>query len=102
MDAHELISTIGRGLMAFQSIARRSQAVGWYVIMRQDDRKRKIIAIFLQSHYHGLNGWLLVQSIREEMHMKLRNQSAIVIQTTVRHIILRRQFIDLLSWNRRI
>eukprot|EP00956_Cyclotella_meneghiniana_P028941 scaffold68845_cov77-Cyclotella_meneghiniana.AAC.2 len=36
------------------------------------------------------------------MHTKLRNQSAIVIQTTVRHIILRRQFIDLLSWNRMI
>jgi len=34
--------------------------------------------------------------------MKLRNQSAIVIQTTVQHIILQRQFIDLLSWNRRI
>eukprot|EP00956_Cyclotella_meneghiniana_P011697 scaffold16470_cov61-Cyclotella_meneghiniana.AAC.8 len=101
-DAHELISTIGRGLMAFQSIVRRNQAVGRYEMMKHDDRKRKTVAIFLQSHYRGWNGRLLVQSMREEMHTKLRNQSAIVIQTTVRRIIQRRQYIDLLSWNQRI
>jgi len=60
MDANELISMIGRGLMAFQSIVRRNQAVGLYEIMRQDDRKRKIIdilAIALLRIVDGMDGY---------------------------------------------
>ena len=101
-NAHELIVTIGRGLMAFQSIVRRNQAVLRYGIMRRDSRRRMTVAVFLQSHYRGWIGRLLVKSIREVMSRKLRNQSAIVIQTTIRRIIQRKLYIDLLSWNRTI
>ena len=46
--------------MAFQSIVRRNQAVGLYEIMRQDDRKRKIIdilAIALLRIVDGMDGY---------------------------------------------
>ena len=101
-DAHELIAKIKRGIVTFQTMIRRNQAVSRYLIMKHEARMRKLVAIYLQSCFRGWKGRSFVQSIREKQRQRIRNQSAITIQTAIRQIIQRRHYIDLLSRNRMI
>ncbi len=52
-DAHELIGTIERGVVRFQSYVRRRQALRSFRTMRHEWLTRSAIAIFFQRHYHG-------------------------------------------------
>lgn len=99
-DAHELIAKIERGIVAFQTMIRRNQAVSRYLIIKHEARMRKLVAIYLQSYYRGWKGRSFAQLVREEKRRRIRNRSAIIIQTAIRQIIQRRHYIDLLSRNR--
>ncbi|KAL3787354.1 hypothetical protein HJC23_004379 [Cyclotella cryptica] len=101
-DAHKIIITITRGLGAFQALVRRNQAVTRFRDMRHKSRMMKFVALFLQSHYRGWKGRSLVDSIRYQRRQILIHESAIAIQSEMRRRIQRRQYIDLLSRQKRI
>ena len=101
-SAHDLIITIERGLVQFQTFVRRKHALKLYRAMRHELYMRKSIARFFQSHYRGWRGRMCATTRREYLKQQQREDSAAYIQASVRRRIQRRYYLDLLSERERL
>ena len=101
-DAHEMIVTIERGLIQFQTCIRQRQALKLLRDMQYELYMKQLVAQFFQCHYRGWKGRLEVKSRRNELKRKRRNTSASYIQASYRRFAQRRYYLDLLSERQRI
>ena len=93
-EAHVMILKIEKGVLKFQTLARRRMAMKRYGLMKYKLLMMRLIAIFLQSHYRGWKGRSRAQSIRQYYKQKLMDESATAIQAVIRRCIQRKYYID--------
>jgi len=101
-DAHEMIVTIEKGLVQFQTSIRQRQAMKLLRDMQYELYMKQLVAQFFQCHYRGWRGRLEVKARQNELKRKRRNTSASYIQASYRRFSQRRYYLDLLSERERI
>ena len=94
--ALDMIFAIQRGVLGFQALVRRWQAMELLESMKHRVRMREMIALFCQSRYRGWKGRLHAASTREYLRQQLMNKSATTIQAFVRCHIQRKAYLDML------
>mmetsp|Transcript_25027 Transcript_25027/g.39319 ORF Transcript_25027/g.39319 Transcript_25027/m.39319 type:complete len:510 (+) Transcript_25027:77-1606(+) len=94
--ALDMIFAIQRGVIEFQALVRRRQAMELLESMKYRVRMREMIALFCQSRYRGWRGRLRAASTREYLRQQLMNKCATVIQTFIRCHIQRKVYISML------
>ena len=100
--AHDLTGKIELGLTRFQASVRRRQAMKSFRAMRRESHARKSIAQFFQRRYRGWMDRVRVDSRREFLRRKRRDESATAIQSNMRRVIQRRRYLDLQSEKERL
>lgn len=101
-NAYALISTIERGVLQFQSVVRRRQAMTLFHSMQHELRMRKLVAQVFQCRYRGWKGRSRAESKREYLRQKRRDESLLTIQTFTRGRIQRIHYLDLLAERKRV
>ena len=94
--ALDMSFAIQRGVVGFQAMVRRGQAMELLESMKFRVRMREMIALFCQSRYRGWRGRLHAASTREYLRQQLMNNSATVIQTFIRCRSQRKAYLSML------
>ena len=95
--AHAMISTIERGVLQFQTVARRRQAIILFRSMQHELLMRKSIAQVFQCRYRGWKGRARAEDMREYFRQRRRDESLLIIQRFTRGRMQRIQYLGLLS-----
>lgn len=94
--ALDIIFAIQRGVLGFQALVRRRQAMKLLESMKHIVRMTERIALFFQARYRGWRDRLHAAARREYLRQQLRNKCATVIQTFFRCHSRRKVYLDVL------
>ena len=101
-DAHEMLITIGRGVVQYQAFVRRRQALRLFRSMQHEAHMKCLVAQFFQRRYRGWRGRVLAASRRQYLKDKHQNEAAAYIQANVRRRTQRKRYLNLLLERQRL
>ena len=94
--ALDTLFVMKRGVLGFQSLVRRRQAMQLLESIKYRVCMKQKIALFCQVRYYGWRDRLRVASIRQYLRQQLLNKCATLIQTRIRCYLQRKLYVAML------